>query len=136
LSFWSWNEKKLINQVDLGNDGLIPLEVRFPHNPDRTYGFVGAALSSSLIKFFKDETTGKYSAKKVAQIESVRVKNWALDEMPGLITDILISLDDRYLYVSCWLHGNINQYDISDPENIRLVDTLFIGGLLQKGGEV
>lgn len=66
----------------------------------------------------------------------MRVKNWALEEMPGLITDILISLDDRYLYASCWLHGNINQYDISDPENIRLVDTLFVGGLLQKGGEV
>ena len=25
---------------------MIPLEVRFHHNPDSTHGFVGAALSS------------------------------------------------------------------------------------------
>ena len=28
--------------------GLIPLEVRFHHDPDRTHGFVGAALSSAM----------------------------------------------------------------------------------------
>jgi len=37
--------------------------------------------------------------------------------MPGLITDILLSLDDKYLYLSNWLHGDIRQYDISDPHN-------------------
>lgn len=33
LLFWDWSKKKLINKVELGTDGLIPLEVRFPHNP-------------------------------------------------------------------------------------------------------
>lgn len=39
----------------------------------------------------------------------------------ALITDILLSLDDKYLYVSCWLHGDVRQYDISDRRQPRLV---------------
>lgn len=39
-------------------------------------------------------------------MEALGVEGWALGEMPGLITDIIISLDDRYLYFSNWLHGN------------------------------
>ena len=39
----------------------------------------------------------------------------------GLITDILLSLDDRFLYFSNWLHGDIRQYDITDRENLKLV---------------
>lgn len=41
--------------------------------------------------------------------------------LPGLITDILISLDDRFLYFSNWLHGDIRQYDITDRKKPRLV---------------
>jgi len=33
---------------------MIPLELRFLHNPDATEGYVGAALSSNLIRFYKD----------------------------------------------------------------------------------
>ena len=39
--------------IDLGPDGMIPLEVRFLHNPDATEGFVGCALSSTVFRFFK-----------------------------------------------------------------------------------
>ena len=39
----------------------------------------------------------------------------------GLITDILLSMDDRYLYLSNWLHGDVRQYDITDRRNPRLV---------------
>lgn len=41
--------------------------------------------------------------------------------LPGLITDILISLDDRFLYFSNWLHGDVRQYDITDTKKPRLV---------------
>ena len=40
---------------------------------------------------------------------------------PGLITDVLLSLDDKYLYFSNWLHGDIRQYDITDTANPKLV---------------
>lgn len=39
----------LLRQVNLGPDGLIPLEVRFLHDPWKPHGFVGAALSSNII---------------------------------------------------------------------------------------
>lgn len=39
----------------------------------------------------------------------------------GLITDVLLSLDDRFLYFSNWLHGDIRQYDVTDRENPKLV---------------
>ena len=51
---------------------------------------------------------------QVIQVAPKTVSNWILPEMPGLITDILISLDDKYLYFSNWLHGDIRQYDITD----------------------
>ena len=37
--------------------------------------------------------------------------------MPGLITDLVLSLDDRWLYFANWLHGDIRQYDVSDPSH-------------------
>jgi len=56
--------------------------------------------------------------------------------MPGLITDILISLDDKYVYFSNWLHGDVRQYDISDTSNVKLVGQVFLGGSLKKNGSV
>lgn len=53
-----------------------------------------------------------------------------------MISDILISLDDKYLYFSCWLHGDVRQYDISDPENPKLTGQIFLGGSILKGGPV
>ena len=35
--------------------------------------------------------------------------------VPPLVTDINLSLDDRFLYVSCWGTGEFLQYDVSDP---------------------
>ncbi|ETN75840.1 selenium binding protein [Necator americanus] len=60
------------------------------------------------------------------------VEGWLLPEMPSLITDILISMDDRFLYVSNWIHGDIRQYDITDPENIRLNGQIFLGGSIHE----
>lgn len=51
-----------------------------------------------------------------------------------MITDILISLDDKYLYFSNWLHGDVRQYDITNTSKPRLVGQIFLGGSLLKGG--
>lgn len=69
-------------------------------------------------------------------MKPVKVQNWILPEMPGLITDFLISLDDRFLYLSNWLHGDIRQYNIEDPVNPRLAGQVFVGGLIKKGSNV
>lgn len=59
-------------------------------------------------------------------------KGKKISSMPALITDFVISLDDRYLFLACWLHGEVRQYDIAtDTENPRPVSRLEgIGGLL------
>src|SRR6266496_3121727 len=36
--------------------------------------------------------------------------------VPPLITDIDLSVDDRFLYVSCWGTGEMKQFDVSDPD--------------------
>ncbi len=64
---------------------------------------------------------GTYSAAKVIDVPTKKVEGWALSDMPGLITDCLLSLDDRFLYFSNWLHGDIRQYDITDTANPKLV---------------
>ncbi|XP_053330758.1 methanethiol oxidase isoform X2 [Spea bombifrons] len=135
IHIWDWTKHTRIQSIDLGEDGLIPLEVRFLHNPDADQGFVGCALGSSVFRFYKKQD-GTWAADKVIQVPSKKVEGWALPDMPGLITDILISLDDRFLYFSNWLHGDIRQYDITDPRCPQLVGQVFLGGSIQKGGTV
>ncbi|MGF1581286.1 MAG: selenium-binding family protein [Gemmataceae bacterium] len=129
LQFWDWEKKRITQTIDLGADGMIPLEVRFHHDPKSTHGFVGAALSSAIWHWHKDK--GQWKAEKVVQVESKKVEGWDIP-VPGLITDILLSMDDRWLYLSNWLHGDLRQYDISDPSNPKLTGRVWLGGVLGK----
>ncbi len=54
LHFWDWTRHEVIQDIDLGEEGLIPLELRFLHDPNATEGYVGAALSSNVIRFYKN----------------------------------------------------------------------------------
>lgn len=56
--------------------------------------------------------------------------------MTGVITDILISMDDKFLYFSNWVHGDIRQYDITDPSAPKLTGQVFVGGSITKDGPV
>ena len=135
LYFWDFAKKQVEQVIDLGSDGLIPLEVRFKHDPDSWDGFVGAALSSNVIHFTRDPTPGsKWHAEPVIKQPWTTVEGWVLPQVPPLITDILISLDDKYIYFSNWLRGDIVQYDISDPRAPKLAGRLFVGGVIRKGG--
>ncbi|HMQ32618.1 MAG TPA: selenium-binding family protein [Chloroflexaceae bacterium] len=133
IHFWDWRERRIVQSADLGDDGLIPLEVRFQHDPDSTHGFVGAALSSTLWHWHKAD--GAWAVEKVLGIPPVEVAGWPFP-VPSLITDILLSMDDRFLYLSNWLHGDIRQYDISDPSRPRLAGQVWCGGVLGKGEAV
>ncbi|KAK9915575.1 hypothetical protein WJX75_001008 [Coccomyxa subellipsoidea] len=135
LTFWDWEKREVVQTIKLGPEGLIPLETRFLHDPSQPHGFVGAALSSNVIHFTKGED-GTWKTSVVIRQEWTKVEGWALPELPPLITDILISLDDKFLYFSNWLRGDIVQYDISDPEHPKLAGRLFVGGSIRKGGPV
>lgn len=127
LHFWDLEKRAHTQTVDLGPDGLIPLECRWLHNPDAETGFVGAALSSTMWRWFPQN--GGWGVEQVIGVEPREVEGWPFP-VPGLITDLLVSMDDRYLYFSNWLHGDIRQYDISDPAHPRLTGQVWCGGVL------
>jgi methanethiol oxidase len=52
--------------------------------------------------------------------------------VPPLVTDIVLSLDDRFLYVSCWGTGELRQYDVSDPFAPKLTGSVHIGGIARR----
>jgi methanethiol oxidase len=127
LHFWNLAERTLEQTIDLGEAGLVPLEVRWLHDPDADEGFVGAALSSTMWRFHR--ANGSYAADQVIAVEPVELEGWPFP-VPGLITDLVISMDDRFLYLSNWLHGDLRQYDVSDPLKPRLTGRLWLGGVL------
>src|SRR5687767_13797951 len=51
LHFWNLEERTHEQTLELGATGLVPLELRWLHDPDADEGFVGAALSSTLWHF-------------------------------------------------------------------------------------
>jgi methanethiol oxidase len=129
LHFWDLAERQLTQTIDLGEHGLVPLEVRCLHDPEAESGFVGATLSSNIFRWHR--ANGSWAADQVISVDNVELDGWPLPGgVPGLITDLVISMDDRFLYLSNWLHGDIRQYEISDPTNPRLTGQLWLGGLL------
>ena len=125
LHVWDWEQGTVEQTLDLGEEGMIPLEVRFLHSPESTHGYVGAALSSNVFHFYEQD--GEYHADNVIDVEAREHEAWDMP-VPGLVTDLLVSMDDRYLFFSNWLHGDVRMYDISDPSNPRLTDQLWAGG--------
>ncbi|XP_043694857.1 selenium-binding protein 1-like [Telopea speciosissima] len=135
LNVYSWPGGELKQTMELGNAGLLTLEVRFLHDPSKDTGFVVCALSGNVVRFFK-KADGSWDHEVAITVEPIKVKNWVLPEMPGLVTECLISLDDRYLYFVNWLHGDLRQYNIEDPTKPILTGQVWIGGLLQKGSPI
>ena len=52
--------------------------------------------------------------------------------VPPLLADINLSLDDKYLYASCWGTGEFRQYDVSDPFSPRLTGSIRMGGIVKR----
>ena len=78
----------------------------------------------------------KWKTEVVVKQPWTKVEGWVLPEVPPLITDILISLDDKYLYFSNWLRGDLVQYDISDPANPKFASRIWLGGVVRAGGPI
>src|SRR5437867_2756949 len=105
------------------------LKGRWVNGPDAEEGFCGAALSSTMWHWHRAD--GEWAADQVIAVEGVELEGWPFP-VPGLITDLVLSMDDRFLYFSDWLHGDLRQYDVSDPANPKLTGQLWLGGLLAK----
>ena len=52
--------------------------------------------------------------------------------VPPLVSDIDLSVDDRFLYVSCWGTGEMRQYEVSDPFKPKLTGSVHLGGIVRR----
>jgi methanethiol oxidase len=128
LHFWDLEQRTLQQTIDLGEQGMVPLEIRWLHDPDAEEGFVGAALSSAIWRFHKN---GSWQAEPVITTDAVELEGWPFP-VPALITDLVLSMDDKALYFADWLHGDVRRYDVSDPTSPKLTGQLWLGGVLGK----
>jgi hypothetical protein len=120
----------------------MALELRPAHDPTRAYGFLGVVvslkdLSASVWLWYRDN--GKWDIKKVIEIPAEPADPATLPPIlagfkavPPFVTDINLSLDDRFLYVSCFGTGEFLQYDVSDPFHPRKTGSVHLGGIVRK----
>ncbi len=142
LHFWDLRKRKNVQTIDLGAEYQMTLELRPSHDPTKTYGFVGVVislkdLSSSIWVWHRDN--GSWQITKIIDIPAEPADPHVLPDLlksfsavPPLLTDIDLSLDDRFLYASCWGTGEMRQYDVSDPFNPKFVGSVHIGGIARR----
>jgi len=148
LHVWDLRRRRHVQELDLGAEQQMVLELRPAHNPTRAYGFVGVVvslkdLSSSIWLWYRepgqDGANGKWAIKKVIEIpaepadpEKLPPFLQGFKAVPPLVTDINLSIDDRYLYVSCWGTGEFIQYDVTDPFRPKKVSSFRLGGIVSR----
>jgi selenium-binding protein 1 len=143
IHIWDLKGRKHLQELDLGSENQMVLELRPAHDPSRDYGFVGVVtclrdLSASVWMWYRGDG-GKWAIRKVIDVPAEPADPSVLPPMlqgfgavPPLITDINLSLDDRFLYVSCWGTGELRQYDVSDPFHPVLTGSVHIGGIVRR----
>ena len=142
LHIWDLPKRRHRQTIDLGKEQQMVLELRPAHDPTKAYGFVGvvtslADLSASIWVWHLD---GKqWKAEKVIQIPAEPAPPDKLPDIlkpfgavPPLVTDINLSLDDRWLYVSAWGTGEIKRYDVSDPFKPKETGSVRLGGIVER----
>jgi selenium-binding protein 1 len=144
LHVWDLHKRRHQQVLDLGAEHQMALELRPSHDPNQAYGFVGVVtslkdLSGSIWLWHRENGKGPWKIRKVIDIPAEAADPELLPPLlkgfkavPPLVTDINLSLDDRYLYVSCFGTGELRQYDVSDPFNPVLTSTVQLGGITRR----
>jgi methanethiol oxidase len=133
--------RKHVQELDLGPEHQMVLELRPAHDPDNGYGFVGVVTStadlSASVWLWSRAEDGTVSAEKVITIPAEPAETDQLPPLlqpfgavPPLITDIALSVDDQSLLVSCWGTGELKRFDVSDPRAPRETGSVRLGGIV------
>ena len=141
LHVWDMKDRRHVQEIDLGAEHQMVLELRPSHDPTKAYGFVGVVVStadlSASIWLWQQQADGTYAARKVITIPAEPADPDQLPDalkpfsaVPPLVTDIALSVDDRYLYASCWGTGELKRWDVSDPANPVEAGSVRIGGIV------
>jgi hypothetical protein len=144
LHFWDLTAGKHLQTVDLGSQYQMVLELRPSHDPGQTWGFAGVVIStedlSASVWRWNRSDDGTWRADKVITIPAEPASPDDLPPalkpfgaVPPLVSDINLSVDDKYLYVSCWGTGELKQYDVSDPLHPREAGSVRLGGITRPG---
>jgi len=142
LHIWDLRRRRHQQTLDLGPEQQMVLELRPAHDPAKAYGFVGVVVSLrdlSASIWLWHRKNGNWEITKVIEIPAEPADPDQLPPMlkgfkavPPLVTDINLSLDDRFLYVSCWGTGEFQQYDVSDPFHPKLTGSVHLGGIVRR----
>ncbi len=148
LHIWDLRRRRHVQELRLGDEQQMVLELRPAHDPTRAYGFASVVLSlkdlsSSIWLWYRKPGTngngGSFEIKKVIEIPAAPADPDVLPPLlkgfkavAPLVTDINLSLDDRFLYVSCWGSGEFIQYDVTDPFNPRKIASIHLGGIARR----
>lgn len=107
LLIWDFRDRKIIAKLKAGG---APLECRWSLKPKANHGFTNCLLENS-IWVWEGKEDGTYTSRKLC-------------DTGKLPADLRQSPDDRFLYVSCFGGGEIQQWDVSDLKNPKLASTL------------
>jgi methanethiol oxidase len=143
LHVWDLRRRRHMQEIDLGAEYQMALELRPAHDPRRAYGFMGVVVSlkdlSASIWLWRREN-GQWGVQKIIDVpaepadpEKLPPLLQGFKAVPPLITDINLSLDDRFLYISCWGTGEFLQYDVSDPLQPKKTGSIRLGGIVGRG---
>ena len=149
LNVWDLRRRRHVQELQLDPEQQMALELRPAHDPTRDYGFVGVVmslkdLSSSIWLWYREKSgngakgsggkgairKGIESPAEPADPEKLPPILQGFKAVAPLVTDINLSVDDRYLYVSCWGTGEFIQYDVTDPFKPKKVSSLRLGGIV------
>ncbi|CAL1240390.1 selenium-binding protein SBP56-related protein [Candidatus Methylocalor cossyra] len=109
LQVWDLKSRKIIQEL---RGDPIALAARWALKPGARYGYNISSGGNSIWRFRLRED-GTFDYRKAADV--------GRGCRPA---DLRQSPDDKYLYVSCFAGREIQAWDITDPEHIRLHDTI------------
>jgi len=144
IHLWDLHRRRRTAVLDVGAEHQMLLELRPAHDPTKAYGFVNSVvslkdLSSAIWVWYRQN--GEWKIQKIIEIPAEPAEEEQLPDLlkpfkavPPLVTDIDLSVDDRFLYVSCWGTGELRQYDVSNPFEPKLTGVLQIGGIVRRAG--
>ena len=91
-----------------------PLELRWALLPNHNYAFTATALTGQLVLIYQQED-GTWASKNIAEIGA------------NIPVDISIAPDDSKIYVNSFGDGSLRVYDVSNPHEGKLVETVSWG---------
>ena len=143
LHVFDMKRRRHLQEIDLGAEHQMVLELRPAHDPDKAYGFACVVTStadlSASVFMWERKADGTFGAQKVISVPAEPADADQLPDalkpfgaVPPLVTDIALSVDDRSLYVSCWGTGELKRFDVTNPREPRETGSVRIGGIVDR----